>query len=71
MHVLGEVVVWIIVILVLLVWVVHWFTKNIESARGRNRCAYCKSRLKASNGPYARVCSRCGRSQPWAQPDAA
>jgi uncharacterized protein HemY len=46
---------------------VNSISKSGQKMRGRNRCAECKSRLKAVNGKYATRCRRCGATQPWAE----
>jgi hypothetical protein len=38
--------------------------KYREMAKGRYRCASCRSSLKWSGGRYAEVCPRCGAAQP-------
>lgn len=62
----GTVIVWIVVVLFLIGFVGNAITKNVARAKGRNVCAFCRSRLKWKNGKYGTVCRKCGREQPWA-----
>jgi hypothetical protein len=74
--------VWAVVIgILLLMWVANRFVKASQQAKGRGRCVYCRARLKfmgvgvagqaGVNAGYAKVCSKCGREQPWASGEAA
>lgn len=67
---MGTVVGVVVVILVVLVVVgklVGSINKSVQKVQGKNRCAACKSRLKAVNGVYATTCSKCGTKQSWAK----
>jgi hypothetical protein len=37
--------------------------KYREMAKGRDRCAFCRTALKWSDGQYATVCPKCGKEQ--------
>jgi uncharacterized protein (DUF983 family) len=36
----------------------------------KGRCAFCKSRMKMIGFQRAIACRKCGRIQPWAEPDS-
>lgn len=49
-------------------YVVRKTGRTKEKMRHRDRCAFCRARLKKTvdRMGYATTCSRCGRTQPWA-----
>lgn len=68
---MGTVVGVIIVVLIVLFVVgkmLNSISKSVQRMQGKDRCASCKSRIKAVNGQYAAVCRKCGAHQPWADP---
>lgn len=40
-----------------------------EKSKGRDRCEFCRARMKKQDGKtaYASTCSKCGRTQSWAK----
>jgi hypothetical protein len=45
--------------------------KSGQKLRHHKRCEACDSRLKATNGPYAIRCRKCGQVQSWSLKAAA
>lgn len=71
-----EIVVVIVAGGLLVLWFVNRVIKASQIARGRDRCAFCRARLRfmgagkagqeGAKAGYATTCSKCGREQPWA-----
>jgi len=40
------------------------YVRRRQAKNPHGRCAYCESTL-AMMGPYAKVCPKCKRTQPW------
>jgi hypothetical protein len=61
-----NIVIIIVVVMVCAGMVMNSVQKSAQKIKGRDRCKFCKSKLKAANGQYGTTCRKCGQEQPWA-----